>query len=68
MKPRYARGLAALATAAVIALPAVAQARGGSDDPANHQVAVDHAGSSCAYPLWTTTSRSIFPVRVRTRG
>lgn len=36
MHSRYARGLAALATAALIALPAVAQARGGSDDPAGH--------------------------------
>lgn len=36
MHSRYTRGLTALAVAGALAVPAVAQARGGSDDPPNH--------------------------------
>ncbi|HKO27014.1 MAG TPA: hypothetical protein VJU80_06115 [Solirubrobacteraceae bacterium] len=34
---RYMKGLAALAAAGAIGVPAVAQASGGSDDPVNHE-------------------------------
>ncbi|HEY1524000.1 MAG TPA: hypothetical protein VGF70_13385 [Solirubrobacteraceae bacterium] len=37
MDSRYTKALTALAVAGAIAVPAVAQARGGSDDPANHE-------------------------------
>ena len=37
MYPRIAKALAALAVTGAIAVPAVAQARGGSDDPPNHE-------------------------------
>ena len=37
MSPRYTRALAALVAAGAVAVPAVAQARGGSDDPPNHE-------------------------------
>lgn len=37
MYPRYTKALTALALTSAIAVPAVAQARGGSDDPANHE-------------------------------
>ena len=37
MRSRYTNALAALALTGAIAVPAVAQARGGSDDPANHE-------------------------------
>lgn len=37
MHSRITNGLTALALAGVLALPALAQARGGSDDPANHE-------------------------------
>ena len=37
MHPRFTRTLTALALTGAIAVPAVAQARGGSDDPANHE-------------------------------
>ena len=36
MYSRYTKVLTALAVTGAIAVPAVAQARGGSDDPANH--------------------------------
>jgi Spy/CpxP family protein refolding chaperone len=37
MYSRYTKALTALALAGAVAVPAVAQARGGSDDPPNHQ-------------------------------
>ena len=37
MSSRHTAALAGVAAAAAIAVPAVAQARGGSDDPANHE-------------------------------
>ena len=37
MHSRFTKALAALAVTGAIAVPAVAQARGGSDDPANHE-------------------------------
>jgi hypothetical protein len=37
MHPRHIKALTALAIAGAIAVPAVAQARGGSDDPPNHE-------------------------------
>jgi hypothetical protein len=37
MRSRHTQALAALIAAGAIAVPAVAQARGGSDDPANHE-------------------------------
>lgn len=37
MHSRYTNALAALALTGAIAVPAVAQARGGSDDPPNHE-------------------------------
>jgi hypothetical protein len=37
MNFRYPKALTALALAGAIAVPAVAQARGGSDDPPNHE-------------------------------
>jgi hypothetical protein len=37
MYARYRKALIALAAAGVIAVPAVAQARGGSDDPPSHE-------------------------------
>jgi hypothetical protein len=37
MYSRYIKALPALAAAGAIAVPAVAQARGGSDDPPNHE-------------------------------
>jgi hypothetical protein len=37
MDSRYTKALTALALTGAVALPAVAQARGGSDDPANHE-------------------------------
>ena len=37
MHSRYTKALTALALTGAIAVPAVAQARGGSDDPSNHQ-------------------------------
>jgi hypothetical protein len=37
MRSRYTKALAALALTGAIAVPAVAQARGGSDDPPNHE-------------------------------
>ena len=45
MHSRYTKTLTALAVTGAIAVPAVAQAHGGSDDPANHeqrQHQVDH--------------------------
>jgi hypothetical protein len=36
MSSRYTKSVLSLAAAAALALPAVAQARHGSDDPANH--------------------------------
>ena len=36
MYSRYTKALTALALTSAIAVPAVAQARGGSDDPPNH--------------------------------
>jgi Ni/Co efflux regulator RcnB len=37
MYPRLTKALTAFALTSAIAVPAVAQARGGSDDPANHE-------------------------------
>ena len=37
MSPRYTRTLAALVAAGAVAVPAVAQANGGSDGPPNHE-------------------------------
>jgi Ni/Co efflux regulator RcnB len=37
MYPRFTKVLTAFALTSAIAVPAVAQARGGSDDPANHE-------------------------------
>jgi hypothetical protein len=37
MHPHYMKALTVLAATGAIAVPAVAQARGGSDDPANHE-------------------------------
>ena len=37
MYSRFTRAMTALALAGAVAVPAVAQARGGSDDPANHE-------------------------------
>lgn len=37
MNSRYTKVLATLAVTGAMAVPAVAQARGGSDDPANHE-------------------------------
>jgi Ni/Co efflux regulator RcnB len=37
MQSRFTKALTALAAVGAIAVPAVAQARGGSDDPANHE-------------------------------
>jgi Ni/Co efflux regulator RcnB len=37
MKTRYTKPLIALAAVGAIAVPTVAQARGGSDDPPNHE-------------------------------
>lgn len=37
MHSRYTKALTTLAVAGALAVPAVAQARGGSDDPANHE-------------------------------
>jgi hypothetical protein len=37
MHSRYTKALTALALAGAITVPAVAQARGGSDDPPNHE-------------------------------
>lgn len=37
MHSRYTKALTALTVAGAIAVPAVAQARGGSDDPPNHE-------------------------------
>jgi hypothetical protein len=42
MHSRYTRALTALAAAGAIAVPAVAQARGGSDDPPNHEQRAHH--------------------------
>jgi hypothetical protein len=37
MSSRHTRALAALVAAGAVAVPAIAQARGGSDDPPNHE-------------------------------
>jgi hypothetical protein len=37
MQSRYTRALTTFAVAGALAIPAVAQARGGSDDPPNHE-------------------------------
>lgn len=37
MSHRYTRALATLVAASAVAVPAVAQARGGGDDPPNHE-------------------------------
>jgi hypothetical protein len=37
MYPRYTKALTALALTSAIAVPAIAQARGGSDDPPHHE-------------------------------
>lgn len=37
MYPRFTKAVAALALAGAIGVPAIAQASGGSDDPANHE-------------------------------
>jgi hypothetical protein len=45
MQSRYTKGLTALAVTGAIAVPAVAQAQGGSDDPPNHEQR-QHQGSN----------------------
>ncbi|HJS92982.1 MAG TPA: hypothetical protein VJ741_01875 [Solirubrobacteraceae bacterium] len=37
MNSRYTKALATFAVAGALAVPAIAQARGGSDDPPNHE-------------------------------
>jgi Spy/CpxP family protein refolding chaperone len=71
MSNRLTRTLVTLSAAAAVAVPAVAQARGGSDDPANHvrhehhQVVRDDRGADDAI---RHTRRSDDAVRHARRG